>query len=116
MVENSWLIIILFIYRISSSDYIFQDTLCGYPVGLGFDPLGNNMIIADAFYGLWQVSLDTKKKTLLVSPDQVLPGKKVDRQAKLFNSVAISRKGDIYWTDSLSDDFMLAPFANPSGR
>ncbi|KAH8251836.1 hypothetical protein KR038_009356 [Drosophila bunnanda] len=97
-------------------DYIFQDTVCGYPVGLAFDPPKNNIIIADAYYGLWEVNLDTNHKTMLVSPEQVLPGKKINRPAKLFNSVAISRAGDIYWTDSLSDDFMLAPFANPSGR
>ncbi|KAH8288916.1 hypothetical protein KR054_012046 [Drosophila jambulina] len=98
------------------SDYIFQDTKCGYPVGLAFDLKGNNMIIADAYYGLWQVNLDTNQKTMLVSPEQVLPGKKVNRPPKLFNSVAISREGDIYWTDSLTDDFLLTPFANPSGR
>ncbi|XP_020799859.1 adipocyte plasma membrane-associated protein isoform X1 [Drosophila serrata] len=97
-------------------NYIFQDTVCGYPVGLAFVPQKNNMIIADAYYGLWEVNLDTNQKTMLVSPEQVLPGKKVNRPAKLFNSVAISREGDIYWTDSLTDDFMLAPFANPSGR
>ncbi|KAH8242920.1 hypothetical protein KR032_003035 [Drosophila birchii] len=97
-------------------DYLYQDTVCGYPVGLAFDLKENNMVIADAYYGLWQVNLDTNRKTMLVSPEQVLPGKNVNRPAKLFNSVAISRERDIYWTDSLTDDFLLAPFANPSGR
>ncbi|XP_017055779.1 adipocyte plasma membrane-associated protein isoform X2 [Drosophila ficusphila] len=95
-------------------DFIFDDALCGYPVGLGLDTQGNNLIIADSYYGLWEVSLDTKKKTILVSPDQILPGKKVNRRARLFNALVISRQGDIYWTDSMSDDMVLAPFANPS--
>ncbi|XP_050744588.1 adipocyte plasma membrane-associated protein Hemomucin isoform X2 [Drosophila biarmipes] len=95
-------------------DYIFDDELCGYPVGLALDTQGNNLIVADSYYGIWQVNLITKEKTRLVSAEQILPGKSVNRRARLFNSLAVSRKGDIYWTDSLSDDFVLAPFANPS--
>ncbi|XP_037716293.1 adipocyte plasma membrane-associated protein-like [Drosophila subpulchrella] len=97
-------------------DYIFDDELCGYPVGLALDTQGNNLIVADSYYGIWQVDLGTKEKTKLVSTEQILPGKSVNRKARLFNSLAVSRKGEIYWTDSLSDDFVLAPFANPSGR
>ncbi|XP_017008501.2 adipocyte plasma membrane-associated protein Hemomucin isoform X1 [Drosophila takahashii] len=97
-------------------DYIFDDELCGYPVGLALDTQGKNLIVADSYYGVWQVNLATKAKTRLVSKEQILPGKKVNRRAKLFNSLAVSRQGEIYWTDSLSDDFVLAPFANPSGR
>jgi len=99
-----------------SLDYIFDDELCGYPVGLALDTQGNNLIVADSYYGIWQVDLGTKEKTNLVSTEQILPGKSVNRKARLFNSLAVSRKGEIYWTDSLSDDFVLAPFANPSGR
>ncbi|XP_070072776.1 adipocyte plasma membrane-associated protein Hemomucin isoform X2 [Drosophila takahashii] len=95
-------------------DYIFDDELCGYPVGLALDTQGKNLIVADSYYGVWQVNLATKAKTRLVSKEQILPGKKVNRRAKLFNSLAVSRQGEIYWTDSLSDDFVLAPFANPS--
>ncbi|KAH8278432.1 hypothetical protein KR018_003257 [Drosophila ironensis] len=97
-------------------DYIYDDSVCGYPVGLAFDTQGHNLIVGDAYYGLWEVDLLTKEKTLLVSPEEVLPGKGVDRPAKVFNSVAISKNGDIYWTDSLSDDIALVMFANPSGR
>ncbi|XP_017083073.1 adipocyte plasma membrane-associated protein-like [Drosophila eugracilis] len=97
-------------------DYIFDDDLCGYPVGLAFDTIGNNLIIADAHYGIWQVSLDTKEKTNLVSPEEILPGKGVNRPGKLFNSVTVSREGDIYWTDSTSEGFAFMAFANPSGR
>ncbi|XP_033167857.1 adipocyte plasma membrane-associated protein [Drosophila mauritiana] len=97
-------------------DYIFDDELCGYPVGLALDTQGNNLIVSDAYYGIWQVDLKTKKKTVVVPAEQILPGKGANRRAKLFNSLAVSRQGDIFWTDSFSDDFVLAAFANPSGR
>lgn len=97
-------------------DYIFDDELCGYPVGLALDTQGNNLIVSDAYYGIWQVDLETKKKTVLVPAEQILPGKGANRRAKLFNSLVISRQGDIFWTDSFSEDFVFAAFANPSGR
>jgi len=87
---------------------------------MSFDTQGNNLIVADAYYGLWLVDLTSHKKQLLVSPSQELPGKNIARPAKLFNSVAVSKQGDIYWTDSSSDfplqDLVYASFANPSGR
>jgi len=97
-------------------DYIFDDALCGYPLGLAFDTQGNNLIIADAHYGIWQVNLETKVKTMLVSPKEILPGQSVHRPGKLFNSVAVSKEGDIYWADSVSEDLAFIAFANPSGR
>lgn len=87
---------------------------------MAFDTQGNNLIVADAYYGLWLVDLTTNQKKLLVSPDQELPGKSINRRAKTFNSVAVSKEGEIYWTDSSSDftiqDLVFASFANPSGR
>ncbi|KAH8338282.1 hypothetical protein KR074_002374 [Drosophila pseudoananassae] len=97
-------------------DYFYDDKVCGYPVGLALDTKGNNLIVGDAYYGLWEVNLQTKRRTQLVSPEEILPGTRVDRPAQLFNSVAVSQNGDIYWTDSLSDDVALVLFANPSGR
>ncbi|XP_017092239.2 adipocyte plasma membrane-associated protein Hemomucin [Drosophila bipectinata] len=97
-------------------DYIYDLEVCGYPVGLALDTKGNNLIVGDAYYGLWEVNLETKKRTQLVSPEDILPGTRVHRPARLFNSVAVSQNGDIYWTDSLSDDVSLVLFANPSGR
>ncbi|XP_034662395.1 adipocyte plasma membrane-associated protein isoform X2 [Drosophila subobscura] len=98
---------------------IYEESRCGRPLGLAFDTQGNNLIVADAYYGLWQVDLKTNKKTLLVSPAQELDGK-VKRPAKVFNSVAVGKQGDIFWTDSSSDftieDLVFASFANPSGR
>ncbi|KAH8381913.1 hypothetical protein KR009_000911 [Drosophila setifemur] len=96
-------------------DYIYNDFLCGYPVGLASDIKKNQLIISDAFYGIWEFNLETKKKTALVSPQQVLPGK-VDRPGSVFNNLAVSRNGDIYYTDSISDDVAVVLFANPSGR
>lgn len=44
----------------------------------------------------------------------------VRRPAKIFNSVAVSKSGDIFWTDSSSDfsleDGIYTALANPSGR
>ncbi|EDV43935.2 uncharacterized protein Dana_GF18728 [Drosophila ananassae] len=97
-------------------DYMFDDKKCGYPVGLALDTKGNNLIVGDAYHGLWEVNIKSNKKTQLVSPKEILPGTRVDRPAQLFNSVAVARNGDIYWTDSLSDDVALVLFANPSGR
>ncbi|XP_030370522.1 adipocyte plasma membrane-associated protein [Scaptodrosophila lebanonensis] len=99
---------------------IFEESRCGRPLGLAFDTKGNNLIVADAYYGLWMVDLTTHKKTLLVSAAQELAGKEIARPAKIFNSVAVSKQGEIYWTDSSSDfdiqNLVFTSFTNPSGR
>ncbi|ALC45573.1 Ssl2 [Drosophila busckii] len=97
-----------------------EEAICGRPLGMAFDTQGSNLIVADAYYGLWQVDLTSHKKKLLIAPSQELPGKTIARPAKIFNSVAVDKQGDIYWTDSSSDfpiqDLVYAAFANPSGR
>uniref|UniRef100_A0A1A9VM40 Strictosidine synthase conserved region domain-containing protein n=1 Tax=Glossina austeni TaxID=7395 RepID=A0A1A9VM40_GLOAU len=99
---------------------VFEESRCGRPLGLAFDTKGNNLIIADAYYGIWLVDLKSNKKQLLVSPQKELPGKTINRPAKLFNDVAVDKEGNIYWTDSTSDfllqDLVFTAFANPSGR
>lgn len=40
-----------------------------------FDTIGNGLIVADAYYGIWSLDLDTGKKTQLVSPTEELDGK-----------------------------------------
>lgn len=40
-----------------------------------FDTIGNGLIVADAYYGIWFLDLDTGKKTQLVSPTEELDGK-----------------------------------------
>ena len=52
-----------------------EESLCGRPLGLSFDTIGDNLIVNDAYYGLWQVDLKTGKKTQLVSPKDELDGK-----------------------------------------
>ncbi|XP_052863070.1 adipocyte plasma membrane-associated protein Hemomucin [Anopheles cruzii] len=98
----------------------FEEEICGRPLGMAFDTIGSNLIVTDAYYGLWLVDLTKGSKQQLVSPDTVLEGKGVNRKPKLFNSVAVARNGDIFWTDSSSDftvqDGVFTVFANPSGR
>uniref|UniRef100_A0A182XFG3 Strictosidine synthase conserved region domain-containing protein n=1 Tax=Anopheles quadriannulatus TaxID=34691 RepID=A0A182XFG3_ANOQN len=98
----------------------FEEETCGRPLGLAFDTKGSNLIVGDAYYGIWLVDLTTGNKEQLVSPDTVLEGKGANRKGKFFNSVAVARNGDIFWTDSSSDftlqDGVFTIFANPSGR
>lgn len=97
----------------------YEEAKCGRPLGLAFDTIGNNLIVADGYYGLWSVDLVNGDKTLLISPRQTLDGL-LKRPAKVFNGVAVDKKGVIYWTDSSSDygfeDGFFAMLANPSGR
>ncbi|XP_001863709.2 adipocyte plasma membrane-associated protein [Culex quinquefasciatus] len=97
-----------------------EEEICGRPLGLAFDTQGNNLIVADAYYGIWEVNLAHGDKKQLVSRDLVLDGKTVNRKPRLFNSVAVAKNGDIYWTESSSDfdlqDGVFTIFANPSGR
>lgn len=88
-------------------------------MGLAFDTIGNNLIVSDAYYGIWQVDLVNGKKKLLISLNQEIEGKS-PRKPKIPNSVAVHTSGDIFWTDSSSDfkleDGVYTMFANPSGR
>lgn len=97
-----------------------EEDVCGRPLGLAFDTQGNNLIVADAYYGIWEVNLANGDKKRLVSRDVVLDGKTVNRKPRLFNSVVVAKNGDIYWTESSSDfdlqDGVYTIFANPSGR
>lgn len=52
-----------------------QEAICGRPLGMEFDTIGNGLIVADAYYGIWSLDLDTGKKTQLVSPTEELDGK-----------------------------------------
>ncbi|KAM3960543.1 adipocyte plasma membrane-associated protein Hemomucin [Aphomia sociella] len=93
-----------------------QDHICGRPLGIEIDEKKNLMYVADAYYGIWSVNLKTDKKTLLVSPRVAING----RQPKVFNSVALDKNGELYWTDSTSDfllyDGVYSMVTDPSGR
>lgn len=97
-----------------------EEEVCGRPLGLAFDTQGNNLIVADGYYGIYEVNLANGDKKQLVSRDVILDGKTVNRKPRLFNSVAVAKNGDIYWTESSSDfdlqDGVFTIFANPSGR
>lgn len=102
-------------------EYPAQEAICGRPTGLAFDTIGDNLIISDAYYGIWEFDLKNEgySKKQLVSPTEKIGGV-VPRPAKLFNSVTVAKNGDIYWTDSTSDfdiqDAANAILVNPSGR
>ncbi|KAF9801302.1 hypothetical protein SFRURICE_000396 [Spodoptera frugiperda] len=89
--------------------------ICGRPLGFVIDKDGN-LYVADAYYGIWKVNVNTNKKQLLVSPRVPIQ----DRLPKLFNSVALAKNGDLYWTDSSSDfelkDGVISSMCDASGR
>ncbi|CAK1550501.1 unnamed protein product [Leptosia nina] len=93
-----------------------QEHICGRPLGFSIDENKHLMYVADAYYGIWRVDLKTDKKQALVTPDVPIEGKK----PKLFNSVAVDKKGGVYWTDSSSDfplkDGVFIGLSDPSGR
>ncbi|XP_026745332.1 adipocyte plasma membrane-associated protein-like [Trichoplusia ni] len=95
---------------------LVHEHICGRPLGFQIDEAGKFMYVADAYHGIWKVDLKTDKKQLLVSPTAEIE----KRTPKLFNSLALGKNGDFYWTDSTSDfhlkDGVLSLFADPSGR
>lgn len=111
----------MFILLIFFLEYPAQEAICGRPTGLAFDTIGDNLIISDAYYGIWEFDLKNQAnpKKQLVSPTEEIGGV-VPRPAKLFNSITIAKNGDIYWTDSTSDfnieNAANAILVNPSGR
>lgn len=65
----------LLLLLLRCAEGIVQESICGRPLGLAFDTIGNNLIVADAYYGIWSVDLATGKKTQLISPTEELDGK-----------------------------------------
>ncbi|CAH1637793.1 unnamed protein product [Spodoptera littoralis] len=95
---------------------LVNEHICGRPLGFVIDDKDGNLYVADAYYGIWKVNLNTNKKQLLVSSRVAIQ----DRLPKLFNSVALAKNGDLYWTDSTSDfglkDGVISSICDPSGR
>jgi adipocyte plasma membrane-associated protein len=50
-------------------EYPVEEHICGRPLGLAFDTQGDNLIVADTYYGLWEVDLKTNQKKQLVKPE-----------------------------------------------
>jgi hypothetical protein len=55
----------------------YEEAKCGRPLGMAMDTLGNNLVVADAYYGIWLVNLDNNKKQVLVPANLVLGEAKV---------------------------------------
>lgn len=53
---------------------LIEEDICGRPLGMAFDTIGNNLIVADAYYGIWMVDLKTGKKQQLIAPSDELDG------------------------------------------
>ncbi|XP_063706730.1 adipocyte plasma membrane-associated protein Hemomucin [Culicoides brevitarsis] len=99
---------------------VIEESVCGRILGLALDTVEkNSLIVVDTYYGIYHLNLDTRKSKQLVSVDAVLDGTK-PRKGKMFNSVVVDKKGDLYWTDSSSDftieNGVFITLANPSGR
>lgn len=75
-----------------------------------------NLFVADAYYGIWQYNVKTGSRQVLVPHNVSIDG----RVPKIFNSLAVSRSGDVYWTDSSADvdiqNGVFAMFMDGSGR
>lgn len=70
---------ITFITKIGKPcEYPSEEHICGRPLGIAMDTQGDNLIVADAYYGIWEVNLKTDAKKQLVKPDQEI-GVKVNK-------------------------------------
>lgn len=52
-----------------------EESICGRPLGMAFDTISDNLIVSDAYYGIWSVDLNNGRKTQLVAPTEELDGK-----------------------------------------
>ncbi|XP_055523310.1 adipocyte plasma membrane-associated protein Hemomucin-like [Wyeomyia smithii] len=98
----------------------YDERECGRPLGMAFDTQGNNLIVVEAYTGIWQVQIKTGERKQLISLDRVIEGGKVSRKPKMPNGIAVAKNGDVYWSDTSSDfvfeNAMMAMLVNPSGR
>ncbi|XP_053698525.1 adipocyte plasma membrane-associated protein Hemomucin-like [Sabethes cyaneus] len=98
----------------------YDERECGRPLGMAFDTQGNNLIVIEAYSGIWQVQIKTGERKQLISVDRVIEGGKVSRKPKIPNGLAVAKNGDIYWSDTSSDfifeNLMMGMLVNPSGR
>lgn len=99
-----------------SCDGVYQEHICGRPLGLHFDPNSKFLYVADAYYGLFKVNTTTGTTYQLVRPDTLIEGK----TPKLFNSVVVASDGSVYWTDSDTNfdlkNLVFSMLADGSGR
>jgi len=84
-------------------------------LGIRFDKQGH-LIVADAYLGLFKVNVKSGETTTLVPRGTVVDGK----VTKIFNSVAPSSDGKIFYTDSSTNYYLQEGvgemLGSPSGR
>lgn len=51
-----------------------NDPVRGRPLGMNFDTIGDNLIVADAYYGIFEVNLKTGAKKQLIGADEIIDG------------------------------------------
>ncbi|ERL91755.1 hypothetical protein D910_09081 [Dendroctonus ponderosae] len=112
----------------------YEERICGRPLGLQFDQK-DQLYAIDAYYGIFRVNVQSGsgkpgqrnggfyggmsilgKKERLVGPQVEIEG----RRPKIFNSLAVAKNGDVFWTDSSTDftldDGLFTLLADPTGR
>lgn len=58
-------------------DYPVEESICGRPLGMAFDTLNpDQLIVADAYYGIWELNVKTFEQKQIVKPSTEL-GKNV---------------------------------------
>ena len=95
---------------------VHYEKVCGRPLGLDFDQDGN-LIVADAYYGLYKIDIETDKKTTLVPSSLKIDGKK----NLITNSIALSKTSKVIYYTVSSTNFVLNNglyeiLTSPSGR
>lgn len=52
-------------------DYPLEESICGRPLGMAFDTIKpDQLIVADAYYGIWELNLKTMAQKQLIKPTQ----------------------------------------------
>jgi len=96
-------------------DGFWEEKKCGRPLGIKFGP-DPYLYVADAYYGLFKVNVNSGAKIQLVSPDELVEGK----ANKIPNSLDVADDGTIYWTSSSCSfhlyDGVFDMLADGSGR
>ena len=76
-------------------EYPVEEHICGRPLGLALDTIGNSLIVVDAYYGLWEVNLKNNEKKQLVTPEQVI-GVNVSHEIFLKSSTFMNQDCNIF--------------------
>lgn len=93
----------------------WDEDICGRPLGMRFDKNGI-LYVADAYYGLFQVNVETGAVTTLYSSKTPIDSK----QSFVVNDLDISISGVVYFSDSaqrtLKEGIIELLDASPNGR